>query len=60
MLRNGLFIFAIIAMVNSASSANYDVLIRHGMIYDGSGKPGVAGAIVSRTKPISTGVETLA
>ena len=30
-----------ISMVNSASAANYDILLRHGTIYDGSGRPAV-------------------
>jgi N-acyl-D-amino-acid deacylase len=32
------FLFALIAVVLSGSAKTYDVIIRHGMIYDGSGK----------------------
>ncbi|HTG45032.1 MAG TPA: D-aminoacylase [Verrucomicrobiae bacterium] len=36
------------SIINPASSANYDILLRHGTIYDGSGKPGATADLAIR------------
>src|SRR4051794_23692612 len=52
-LRNGLFLPAMISMLNCASGANYDILLRHGTIYDGSGRPAVTADLAIRGDSIA-------
>ncbi len=47
-MHHAIFSFLMILAVNTAHAADYDVLIRNGTVYDGSGAPGYAADVAIR------------